>query len=362
VNTVAVLGFKFSSSAMRDSVTLNNEGIIFMIPFASDWALTLKDFEYSFRIIPNALRVADWLTQFALTQAGYWSSLTNREVAVVILSPRNGFGYELERHFRKDAADWRLFSTTNSVTNTTTMRVVASKSYDPETTDFLPLVDKVLDDKFDAVLVTDTMPAAGQLIRQLRNMGVKKPILGGRGLDSSELLSIASNRAFRVYFPSKFVIPTKAAIAAMPTNLLIHSLMRRYADMYNSRPDFEAAQAYEGLHLLAEAFQRAATTSPAAVSSVLEHTGKWTGLLEVYSKFADHELVITNMFIKFAYPVGYPLTDLASYHEFVMESMTSSPFTNELEFAGYLSPAVTNKILNVDHFMHVPPHYPTGVY
>jgi branched-chain amino acid transport system substrate-binding protein len=362
VNTVAVVGYEYSSAALRDSVTLNNEGIIFMIPVAGDWALTLKDFDYSFRIVPNSLRVADWLTRHALIQAARARTITNGELAVAILSPRDGFGYELERHFRKDAADWRLLQITNGVTNSMTMRVAASKSYETATTDFLPFVDSLMDSQFDAVMVTGDLPCAGLLIRQMRNMGINKPVFGGRGLDSEELLSVASNRAFRVYFPSKFTVPDAAAFASMPTNLLIHAFVRRFIDRHKVRPDFPAAQGYEAIELLAEAFQRAGTTDPVAVSSVFEHTGDWVGLLETYPKFLNHELVVSNIFIKYVAPAGGASNDLRSNQDYALKHMNEDPYTNELILVGRLAPPITNRVVNVDHVMHVPPHYPTGVY
>ncbi|MBU6400214.1 MAG: ABC transporter substrate-binding protein, partial [Verrucomicrobia bacterium] len=340
VDTVAVIGYEYSSNATLDSVTLNNEGIVFLIPFASDWELTIKDFRYSFRIIPNARHFADLLAQYCLSQAARYAvepsrltAVTNRfqavasssvempslpstasnrraafnylrstsanggrgatnrrsaaairdlavkanELKVTILSPRNDFGYQLERRFRKDAADWKLVETINGVTNVNTVRVVASRSYPPDTVDFLDLIDKVLSDSFDVVMVTDKVPTASRLIWQLREMGITAPIIGGRGLDSPNLLTEASNRAFRVYFPSKFVIPTPEELAATPTNCLVRAFLRRF-----NRPSFESAQGYEGLHLLAEAWDRAGTTKPLAVASLFEHMSDWDGLLESY--------------------------------------------------------------------------------
>ncbi len=92
------------------------------------------------------------------------------------------------------------------------VRVITNEGTD-EKNDFSGLVAKIKLQNPDAIYFGGIYNQVGVFIRQLRQAGINTPVVGGDGLDSQELLTIAGKSAENVYFTTG-AAPVEALPAA----------------------------------------------------------------------------------------------------------------------------------------------------
>jgi len=131
--------------------------------------------------------------------------------------------------------------------------------------------------KPDFLYIAAQPDEAGLIVRQVRQAGLKLPILGGDGYDTPLLLQVAGSAANNVYFT------THALISAESTGLT-KKFYDNYSKAYGRPPETAfAALGYDSVYLVADAAKRAGSTAPAAMRDAIQQTRNLQGVTGLIS-------------------------------------------------------------------------------
>ncbi len=256
----AIIGYAYAPSAVRASVTYDYNGVLFIAPALSSPALTAHGFERVFRSVPSDRELAMALARAALEEG--WTR-------VGVVFARSDLGTSLERTLEQTLAGMRVVCG-GAVARAGTVAFRISYALDED--DFRPLFAQLHERRFDCLVVADHLPRAAVLIRQLRAAGFEQPVLGTIGIDSPRLWRQAGAAAEGVTVASAF------ALAASGEGTMASHLVAAHRARFGSPPDFQTAQGYEALRLLAQAIERGGSAVPSRVAATLRHGGRFQGL------------------------------------------------------------------------------------
>jgi branched-chain amino acid transport system substrate-binding protein len=119
-----------------------------------------------------------------------------------------------------------------------------------EKSDFSSIIAKIKLQKPDAVYFGGIYTQIGIFIRQLRDAGIDIPVVGGDGLDSTELATIAAKGADNIYYTT-IVAPLESLPAAK-------SFTANYRKAFKTVPAGYAAFAYDSANVIAQGILDAA--------------------------------------------------------------------------------------------------------
>src|ERR1035437_3708435 len=100
----------------------------------------------------------------------------------------------------------------------------------------------------DAIVCSCLAEEAANIILQTRSLGMKQPFIGGNGLNSPKLFEIAKDAGDNTVMGSPWSAQNTA-----PANV---AFIAAYKAKFNSDPDQFAAQAYDAMHIVADALKK----------------------------------------------------------------------------------------------------------
>jgi branched-chain amino acid transport system substrate-binding protein len=113
----------------------------------------------------------------------------------------------------------------------------------------------------------------GTIVKQFRDSGVDKAIMGGDGYDTPLLVQIPGKGATNVYFTTHSLMDANLGTDA------IKKFMSAYSAEYNTPPENAfAALGYDTMKLIADAISRAKSTDPKAILNALSATKDFPGI------------------------------------------------------------------------------------
>jgi branched-chain amino acid transport system substrate-binding protein len=154
-------------------------------------------------------------------------------------------------------------------------QIVLEDTYQTGDKDFSAQITKLkgLGAMPDIVFISSGPDDVGVLVKQFRDAGVDKPIVGGDGYDTPLLVEIAGKGAENVYFTTHSLMDAQLGTDA------VKKFMAAYQAEYKTPPENAfAALGYDTVKLIADAIKRAGSDDPKAI---LEALGKTTNLPSV---------------------------------------------------------------------------------
>ncbi|HEX7125339.1 MAG TPA: ABC transporter substrate-binding protein [Thermodesulfobacteriota bacterium] len=148
-------------------------------------------------------------------------------------------GYEV---FRQALADNKI-------------EVLTTETFAKGDVDFSAQLTKIRSLEPDAIVVSALAEEAANIMLQARQLGIPDsvPFIGGNGFNNPKLFEIAGKAAEGTFVGGPWSIEDRS-----PKNV---AFVKAYTEAYGQPPDQFAAQAYDGLHIVAAAIERARTTS-----------------------------------------------------------------------------------------------------
>jgi branched-chain amino acid transport system substrate-binding protein len=119
--------------------------------------------------------------------------------------------------------------------------------------------------------------------RQARELGIKVPLGGGDGWDSSKLYEIAQGALDGSYFSNHYTDENP--------DPLIQTFVKRYREKFGATPDSMAALGYDAAHVAFDAMARAPDLSGPAVAAAIAATRGFPGVGGTITIDADHNAV-----------------------------------------------------------------------
>jgi branched-chain amino acid transport system substrate-binding protein len=133
------------------------------------------------------------------------------------------------------------------------IQVTTEQTFAKGDKDFSPQLTVIKGTNPDALFVSALADEAASIVVQARRLGFDKTIVGGNGFNSPALMKNAEAAAEGVV--------VGAAWNSASSNPLSQAFIKNYRAKYNSDPDQFAAQAYAGVHILAEGLKQAGSTT-----------------------------------------------------------------------------------------------------
>ncbi|VEN75411.1 conserved hypothetical protein [Candidatus Desulfarcum epimagneticum] len=266
---VAVVGHRSSDVAVPVSVTYEKTGLLFMSHGAAAPELTQYNGAFTFRNIPSDEAAGRELAAFA-KRGGY------EKIAIV---------------FDRDSPANRLTEIFHKAADDVGIDIVAEKSYSSWETDFRAMIADIMKaHTFDCVFLGGIFPAAGLIIRQMREMGLDAPVLGSDSLDSSQLWETAGKAAdgtivFTVFDPSLSETPTR-------------NFVRAFKARYGIPPDTWAAQGYDAVQSVAAGIEKSGSAEPRVAANAIRFSGDRNGVVGPYHRDWDGGISGKTFFFK----------------------------------------------------------------
>jgi branched-chain amino acid transport system substrate-binding protein len=125
----------------------------------------------------------------------------------------------------------------------------------------------------DVVFAAATPETAPVLIRQLRSIGLRQPIMGGDSFDTPALVAMAEKTGGKLYYT------THAAVGMSSASRAVRRFDASYQAAYGLPPENAfAALGYDTVDLVASAIRRADSVRPAAVRDAIRATRHFPGV------------------------------------------------------------------------------------
>lgn len=276
----AVIGQPGSVSAIPASITYNYNGVPYLSPVATSDILTKHNFSYVFR---NAPRDSD----FAKTLIDFCHKRKYQKIAVIYC--RDNYGISFSNFFVEAAAGLN----SNKIEERAPLDILLQKSYSGNQKVFLPMIAEIIESKADCIFIAGGFNSqAGLLIKQIRQMGLRVPILGGDGLEDKDLVEEIGIYAGELYVASVF-----DRNYIYPDGSLFYNAKKRFYEKNKVEPDYEATQGFEAVYILAQAFKITQSTHPLTITSFLKVYDEFQGINGKVSFSKDGDIEGKPVFI-----------------------------------------------------------------
>ncbi len=179
-----------------------------------------------------------------------------------------------------DAFSKSSFDTMKAAAQKAGLKIVAEESFSQKDTDFSAQLTKIKALKPDAIGIAALVEPTTGVLLQARQLGFGKDtlFLGGNGSNSPKIGEIAGAAADGLMVGSPWFIGKDD-----PAN---KAFVTAYRTKYGHDPDQFAAQAYDTMHIVAQAIDRAGSTDADKLREALLKTN-YTGVMGPF-RFTDH--------------------------------------------------------------------------
>jgi len=150
--------------------------------------------------------------------------------------------------------------------------IISKATYQTGDTDFRAQITSLKSKKKlpDILFISSGPDDIGTIVKQVRDMGIKTPIVGGDGYDTPLLAKVAGPAAAsNIYFTTHVALDSKGA----------KTFVENYKKMFGHAPENGfAALGYDAFKLIINAIKNAKTTDPKAVRKALAATKGFKGV------------------------------------------------------------------------------------
>ncbi len=245
---VAVIGHLNSGTSIPAARIYAAAGIPQISPSATAVRFTHQGFRTTFRLMANDGQQGVALAEFAAHH------LHVHQVAVV--DDRTAYGQGLADEFVQQVEKLGV-------------RVLVRQYTDDKATDFTAILTQIAGQHPDLVFFGGMYGQAAPMAEQMAQLGMTQPLLGGDGMRTPEFIHLAGPHA-EGFYASKPGVPLDTLPAG---RAFVSRFEKRYGPIQNYAP-----YAYDALHVLVDAMQRAGSTRPEVFLPYLAQTSGYPGV------------------------------------------------------------------------------------
>lgn len=162
-------------------------------------------------------------------------------------------------------------------------KVVSIQQYQGGDQDFSAQLTAIRSSEPDIVFVPGYYTDVGNVALQARKLGLKTPLLGGDGWDSSKLGEIAGAAIEGCFYSNHY--------SHEDPNPRVQEFIRKYNERHKQTPDGLAALGYDAARILFEAMKRAQSLDGKSLAAELKKTAEFDGVTGRISIDADRNAV-----------------------------------------------------------------------
>lgn len=169
-------------------------------------------------------------------------------------------------------------------------KVVSYESYQKDDVDFSALITKIAVKKPDVIYVPDYYNKVALIAKQVREKGIKSPMLGGDGWDSPELIKIAGNAIIGSYFTNHYSPDRKDPVT--------EKFIKVYKTKHGVVPDALAALSFDATMLLLQSLDKAKKPDSTLIKAELEKTKNFKGSTGIINFDKNGDAVKSTVILK----------------------------------------------------------------
>ncbi|GAA0402780.1 branched-chain amino acid ABC transporter substrate-binding protein [Massilia aurea] len=276
-----VLGPYNSGVAIPASRVYNDSGIL-MSTVGTNPKITASGYPTVFRIVASD-------TQVGASVAGYAAKeLKIKNIGVI--DDRTAFGQGIAMEFKRQAQQAGI-------------KVAGHEFTNDKASDFAAILTALRAKKVDAIFYGGYAPQAAPMVRQMKQLGLNVPLLGGDTLCSPEMARLGGAAVGE----NVRCAQAGAIVAKQPGGA---AFLAGYKKRFGREPDVYAPSFYDQTKFIAQAIQSAKTVDAKAVG-VAMHTISYQGVVGTYGYDPKGNLKKTAVTV-YTFKNG-ALTPLASY-------------------------------------------------
>lgn len=150
--------------------------------------------------------------------------------------------------------------------------IVFEENFTQDDKDFQAILTKLKGKDFDAIYVPGYYTQAGLIIKQARELGIDKPIIGADGFGDEKMVQTAgAANVNNVFYSAHF--STQA-----PANDKVQSFIDAYKKKYNEEPSAFNALAYDSVYMIKQAIEDQKSADSAAITKGLANLKDFEGV------------------------------------------------------------------------------------
>jgi branched-chain amino acid transport system substrate-binding protein len=158
--------------------------------------------------------------------------------------------------------------------------ILSDQSYKSGEQDFKPLLASLQKANPEAIFVPGYYTDVALIARQARELGMKAPLLGGDGWDSSKLLEYAKGALDGSYYSNHY--------SDQDPSPVIQDFVKKFKATFGILPDSQAVLAYDAAKVAFDAIGRAKDLSSTSIRDALATTKGFPAVTGVITLDADH--------------------------------------------------------------------------
>jgi branched-chain amino acid transport system substrate-binding protein len=162
-------------------------------------------------------------------------------------------------------------------------KIVSDQSYKAGDQDFKAQLTAIKGKKPEGIYVPGYYTDVALIARQARELGIKVPLMGGDGWDSSKLYEIAKGALDGSYFSNHYTDEDPSPV--------VQEFITKYKAAYGSVPDALAVLGYDAARVVFDAMERAKDATGPSLAEALAATKGFQGVSGVITLDADHNAV-----------------------------------------------------------------------
>ncbi|MBV7389105.1 MULTISPECIES: ABC transporter substrate-binding protein [Enterococcus] len=160
--------------------------------------------------------------------------------------------------------------------------IVAEENFTAGDKDFQAMLTKVKDLDYDVLYIPAYYTEAGLIIKQAREMGIDKPIIGADGFGDEKLVETAgAANVNNVYYTGHFSVNA-------PSNDKVQPFIDAFKAKYSKEPSAFNALAYDSVYMIKQAIEDQGEASSTAIQEGLANLKDFVGVTGTMTMDKDH--------------------------------------------------------------------------
>jgi branched-chain amino acid transport system substrate-binding protein len=245
---VAVVGHLNSGTTIPASKIYSDASIAQISPSATNPKYTEQGFKTTFRVVANDNQQGSVLANYAITEM--------KAKTIAIIDDRTAYGQGLADVVERVAKEKGA-------------KVVAREFTTDKATDFNAILTKVRAAKPDVLMYGGMDATAGPMAKQMKQLGIKAPMLAGDGVCSPEFIKLAGDAAG--------VLTCSMAGEAVEKLAKGEEFKTKFKAKFNQDVQIYSPYSYDAVYVIAEAIKRAGGPDKPKIADEVAKTG-YTGV------------------------------------------------------------------------------------
>lgn len=252
-NVLAIIGPSRSGTSMA-VIPIIEEAKVPLVSCAAAQAIVAPEHRYTFQT-PQQDRHA------ARKIFGHMKAKGIKKVAVI--TGTTGFGKEGRNQLIQLAPEYGI-------------DIVADETYGPGDTDMTAQLTKIRDAQPEAIVNWSIVPAQSIVMKNKKTLGMEMPLYQSHGFGNIKYVEAAGDAAEGVLFPAGRLLVCDELPDGQPQKKLLVAYKKAYEDKFNEPVSTFGGHAYDALHMVVLALEKAGDDRE-AIRDALENTRGFVG-------------------------------------------------------------------------------------